>query len=100
MNIPLLEPGEEKPLEWDATGLFMWSPTMDVFAVSHTSQIFVIRLLSWERIWTISTEDWGAKVTCLAWKPDGASGDPGSHGPIDKVCGVQAGSWQRDAVMG
>lgn len=50
-----MKPGPEKPLEWNETALFRWSPSMDIFAVSDATEIFVVRLLSWERIWMVST---------------------------------------------
>ncbi|KAI9009152.1 anaphase-promoting complex, cyclosome, subunit 4-domain-containing protein [Hyaloraphidium curvatum] len=69
LGFPVRRPSAEKPFPWD--GLFSWAPTMDVFAVSGTNEVVCMRLLSWERVWRVSTADWGGTVTSFAWRPDG-----------------------------
>ena len=68
---------EEKQTEYEVSSM-VWSPKMDILALSSTTGTVSLYRLQWQRIWAASPAEEGRLVTALAWRPDGkllAAGD-------------------------
>ena len=70
---------EEKQTETEVR-FMLWSPKMDILAISFTSGSISLYRLQWQRIWTAPPAQEGLTCSALAWRPDGkllAAGDSG-----------------------
>ena len=70
---------EEKQTEHEVSSM-VWSPKMDILALSFTSGTVSLYRLQWQRIWQAAPAEEGRLCSALAWRPDGkllASGDTG-----------------------
>lgn len=61
---------DEKHLPADVE-LMMWSPKMDLIAVSNVVGEVTLHRLSWQKVWTLAPHSETTKVSSLAWRPDG-----------------------------
>jgi len=69
---------EEKQTETEVK-FMLWSPKMDILAISFTSGSVSLYRLQWQRIWSAAAQE-GLTCSALAWRPDGkllAAGDSG-----------------------
>eukprot|EP00041_Stephanoeca_diplocostata_P031131 m.963321 g.963321 ORF g.963321 m.963321 type:complete len:914 (+) comp23894_c0_seq11:238-2979(+) len=49
----------------------VWCPTMDLVAVTTADNQLMVYRLSWQRVWSFIPTDDDAKISALAWRPDG-----------------------------
>jgi len=70
---------EEKQTEHEVSSM-VWSPKMDILALSFTTGNVSLYRIQWQRIWQAAPAEEGRLCSALAWRPDGkllASGDTG-----------------------
>jgi len=68
---------DERPTEFEVS-LLVWSPKMDILALSLSTGAVSLYRLQWQRVWTAAPSEESSVCTSLAWRPDGkllASGD-------------------------
>ena len=68
---------EEKQTETEVR-FMLWSPKMDILAISFSSGSVCLYRLQWQRIWSAGPAQEGITCSALAWRPDGkllAAGD-------------------------
>ncbi|ESO10660.1 hypothetical protein HELRODRAFT_167167 [Helobdella robusta] len=51
--------------------LMLWSPKMDLIALSMATGEVCLFRLSWQKVWSIPKINENVFVSCLAWRPDG-----------------------------
>ncbi|KAL6428082.1 hypothetical protein ACFW04_008450 [Cataglyphis niger] len=61
---------EERQLPAEVTTM-LWSPKMDLLAISNVKGEVVLHRLTWQRVWLLSPQDESDTVVHLAWRPDG-----------------------------
>ncbi|KMR00221.1 anaphase-promoting complex subunit 4-like protein [Lasius niger] len=61
---------EERQLPAEVT-MMLWSPKMDLLAISNVKGEVVLHRLTWQRVWLLSPQDESDTVVHLAWRPDG-----------------------------
>ncbi|XP_029678683.1 anaphase-promoting complex subunit 4 isoform X2 [Formica exsecta] len=61
---------EERQLAAEVTTM-LWSPKMDLLAISNVKGEVVLHRLTWQRVWLLSPQDESDTVVHLAWRPDG-----------------------------
>lgn len=61
---------EERQLSAEVTTM-LWSPKMDLLAVSNVKGEVVLHRLTWQRVWLLSPQDESDTTAHLAWRPDG-----------------------------
>ncbi|XP_011166857.1 anaphase-promoting complex subunit 4 [Solenopsis invicta] len=61
---------EERQLPAEVTTM-LWSPKMDLLAVSNVKGEVVLHRLTWQRVWLLSPPDESDTTAHLAWRPDG-----------------------------
>jgi len=70
---------DERQTEHEVS-LLVWSPKMDILALSLSTGAVSLYRLQWIRVWTAPPAEEGRICTALAWRPDSkllASGDSG-----------------------
>ncbi|KYM87857.1 Anaphase-promoting complex subunit 4 [Atta colombica] len=61
---------EERQLPAEVTTM-LWSPKMDLLAISNVKGEVVLHRLTWQRVWLLSPQDESDIIAHLAWRPDG-----------------------------
>ncbi|XP_036145739.1 anaphase-promoting complex subunit 4 [Monomorium pharaonis] len=61
---------EERQLSAEVTTM-LWSPKMDLLAVSNVKGEVVLHRLTWQRVWLLSPQEESDTSVYLAWRPDG-----------------------------
>ncbi|TGZ51439.1 anaphase-promoting complex subunit 4 [Temnothorax longispinosus] len=61
---------EERLLPAEVTTM-LWSPKMDLLAISNVKGEVVLHRLQWQRVWLLSPQDESDTAAHLAWRPDG-----------------------------
>ncbi|KAG5346316.1 APC4 protein, partial [Acromyrmex charruanus] len=61
---------EERQLPAEVT-MMLWSPKMDLLAISNVKGEVVLHRLTWQRVWLLSPQDESDITAHLAWRPDG-----------------------------
>ncbi|XP_070155130.1 anaphase-promoting complex subunit 4 isoform X2 [Polyergus mexicanus] len=61
---------EERQLPAEVTTM-LWSPKMDLLAISNVKGEVVLHRLTWQRVWLLSPQDESDTIVHLAWRPDG-----------------------------
>ncbi|EZA53477.1 Anaphase-promoting complex subunit [Ooceraea biroi] len=61
---------EERQLPAEVT-IMLWSPKMDLLAISNVKGEVVLHRLTWQRVWLLSPPDESDVNAHLAWRPDG-----------------------------
>ncbi|KYN38418.1 Anaphase-promoting complex subunit 4 [Trachymyrmex septentrionalis] len=61
---------EERQLPAEVTTM-LWSPKMDLLAISNVKGEVVLHRLTWQRVWLLSPQDESDITAHLAWRPDG-----------------------------
>ncbi|KYM97664.1 PREDICTED: anaphase-promoting complex subunit 4 [Cyphomyrmex costatus] len=61
---------EERQLPAEVTAM-LWSPKMDLLAISNVKGEVVLHRLTWQRVWLLSPQDESDITAHLAWRPDG-----------------------------
>ncbi|XP_011702235.1 PREDICTED: anaphase-promoting complex subunit 4 [Wasmannia auropunctata] len=61
---------EERQLPAEVTTM-LWSPKMDLLAVSNVKGEVVLHRLTWQKVWLLSPQDESDVTAHLAWRPDG-----------------------------
>ncbi|KAL0120030.1 hypothetical protein PUN28_008007 [Cardiocondyla obscurior] len=61
---------EERQLPAEVTTM-LWSPKMDLLAISNVKGEVVLHRLTWQRVWLLSPSDESDIIAHLAWRPDG-----------------------------
>jgi len=67
----------ERQTEHEVTNI-LWSPKMDILALSFSTGSVSLYRLAWQRVWCATPSEEGSLCNALAWRPDGkllASGD-------------------------
>ncbi|XP_041370961.1 anaphase-promoting complex subunit 4-like [Gigantopelta aegis] len=49
----------------------LWSPKIDLVALSNVQGEVILHRLSWQKVWTLAPPEEGETVGGLAWRPDG-----------------------------
>ncbi|XP_011641163.1 anaphase-promoting complex subunit 4 [Pogonomyrmex barbatus] len=61
---------EERQLPAEVTTM-LWSPKMDLLAISNVKGEVVLHRLTWQRVWLLSPQEESDTSVHLAWRPDG-----------------------------
>ena len=51
--------------------LMLWSPKVDLVAMTTTEGEVVLYRITWEKVWSLPRLEDGVNVSALAWRPDG-----------------------------
>ncbi|XP_012232358.2 anaphase-promoting complex subunit 4 [Linepithema humile] len=61
---------EERQLPAEVTTM-LWSPKMDLLAISNVKGEVVLHRLTWQKVWLLSPQEESDTIAQLAWRPDG-----------------------------
>lgn len=69
--------------------LMLWSPKMDLVAVTTMAGEVILHRLSWQKVWQLSQLKENVLVSSLVWRPDGKVLAIGYSNGVFKLCNVE-----------
>ena len=79
---------DEKHL-YTEVDLMLWSPKMDLVAVTTMAGEVILHRLSWQKVWQLSQLKENVVVSSLVWRPDGKVLAIGYSNGVFKLCNVE-----------